>query len=91
MRQPPLNAHSQRPTGRLILTAAIAITGAIALGWPWLVAAGFAPLLLAAAPCAAMCALGLCLKGMSGNACSTTTARDLHVQPPQPKEELTNA
>ena len=43
--------------------------GALALGlgayssWGWLVAAGIAPLLLTFAPCAAMCALGLCTMG----------------------------
>jgi hypothetical protein len=31
--------------------------------WGWLVAAGIAPLLLAFAPCAAMCALGMCTMG----------------------------
>jgi hypothetical protein len=29
--------------------------------WSWLVAAGIAPVLLNAAPCALMCALGLCM------------------------------
>jgi len=29
--------------------------------WQWLVAAGIAPLLVAVAPCLAMCALGLCM------------------------------
>lgn len=31
--------------------------------WGWLVAAGIAPLLLTLAPCAAMCALGMCTMG----------------------------
>ena len=31
--------------------------------WGWLVAVGLAPILLALAPCAAMCALGMCMKG----------------------------
>ena len=30
------------------------------IGWPWLVAAGAAPLLISFAPCAIMCGLGLC-------------------------------
>lgn len=38
--------------------------GALGLGawfnWGWLVAAGIAPLLMTALPCAAMCVLGLC-------------------------------
>ena len=49
----------------------IIVAGAAALGvsaffnWGWLVAIGVAPLLLTALPCAAMCALGLCMKGGS--------------------------
>lgn len=57
----------------MILAAALPATGAIALGWPWLVAVGAAPLLLSAAPCLAMCALGLCLKCGSGKTCSIAT------------------
>jgi hypothetical protein len=51
---------------------------AIALNWGWLVAVGIAPLLLAFAPCAAMCALGLCASRMGGGSCSSkeTTAGD---------------
>ena len=40
------------------------------LGWGWLVAAGIAPVLLALAPCAAMCALGLCMSQSGGTASS---------------------
>ena len=32
--------------------------------WGWPVAVGLAPILLAVAPCAAMCALGMCTMGM---------------------------
>lgn|SRR5574337_1111977 len=32
--------------------------------WSWLVAIGVAPLLLSAAPCVAMCAVGLCMHRM---------------------------
>ena len=52
-----------------VALAAILLVGGAALNWGWLVAAGIAPLLLALAPCAAMCALGLCMKG--GNACKS--------------------
>lgn len=45
---------------------AIALVGGAALNWSWLVAVGIAPLLLAIAPCAAMCALGLCMKPGAG-------------------------
>ncbi|QRM35338.1 hypothetical protein JO965_41230 (plasmid) [Microvirga sp. VF16] len=43
-----------------LILAALALVGGAALNWSWLVAAGIAPLLLALAPCAAMCALSLC-------------------------------
>ena len=46
----------------LILAGALLATPALWLGWPWLAAAGLAPLLVALAPCAIMCALGLCMK-----------------------------
>jgi len=32
-------------------------------GWDWLAAAGLATVLVAVAPCLAMCALGLCMRG----------------------------
>ena len=47
----------------LILIAAAAIAAGAYSNWGWLVAAGIAPLLLTALPCAAMCALGLCMGG----------------------------
>ena len=43
--------------------AAVAIGLALKFNWGWLVAAGIAPILLTLAPCAAMCALGLCMGG----------------------------
>ena len=45
-----------------LAVGAVALVGGAALNWSWLVALGVAPLLLAIAPCAAMCALGLCMK-----------------------------
>lgn len=39
------------------------IGGGLALNWGWLTALGLAPVILALAPCAAMCGLGLCMKG----------------------------
>lgn len=64
-----------RPGGSrlLLVTAALgAITTAAAWQWSWLVAVGAAPLLLSAAPCAAMCGLGLCMHRMGGRSCGTT-------------------
>ena len=55
-------------TGRrvLVLTGAALAVPALWLGWPWLLAAGLAPLLLSLAPCLVMCGLGLCaMRGCS--------------------------
>ncbi len=49
----------------LAFGSGVLIVGA-ALNWSWLVAAGVAPILLALAPCAVMCALGLCAMKMTG-------------------------
>lgn len=57
---------------KLLWVLAVVIVGAgVALNWSWLVAAGIAPILLALAPCAAMCALGLCMSRMGGKSCSS--------------------
>ena len=68
----------------LILLTATALGAGIFLNWGWLVAAGIAPLLLAIAPCAAMCALGLCMSKMGGKSCSTQPA-------PSDRNSATNA
>jgi hypothetical protein len=52
---------------RLALTVGIALAaGGLWFGWPWLVAAGIAPIILALAPCllmcGAMCAASLCMR-----------------------------
>jgi hypothetical protein len=57
----------------LIALAVVLVVAAMALNWSWLVAVGIAPLLVAFAPCAAMCALGLCASRMGGKSCSTET------------------
>jgi hypothetical protein len=44
------------------------------LNWSWLVAVGIAPLLIAIAPCAVMCALGLCMSRMGGQSCSSQSS-----------------
>jgi hypothetical protein len=49
--------------------AAIVILAGVALGWNWLAAIGALPVLLALLPCAAMCALGLCMNRNHGRAC----------------------
>lgn len=64
-------------TGRrgLILLALAIIGIGVALNWGWLVAIGVAPVLLALAPCAAMCALGVCMSKMGGKSCSNESAQ----------------
>lgn len=49
------------PRRGLILAGLAIAVGGLALGWNWLAAIGVAPLILSLAPCAAMCALGICV------------------------------
>ena len=49
----------------LVLGGGVLVIGA-AFNWSWLVAAGVAPILITLAPCAIMCALGLCSMKMTG-------------------------
>jgi hypothetical protein len=61
--------------GLIVLSVAV-LAAAAFFNWSWLVAIGVAPLLLALAPCAAMCALGLCASRMGGKSCSTSSKPD---------------
>ncbi len=55
--------------------AAVTLVAAgFAWQWSWLVAIGVAPLLLSVAPCAIMCALGMCMMGRGGSSCKATKA-----------------
>jgi hypothetical protein len=71
-------AHRLRPylggrRGLIILSvSALAVDGF--LSWDWLVAVGLAPLIVAVAPCAVMCALGLCMSRMGGQSCSSQSS-----------------
>ena len=60
------------PLGRRgLLLAAMALIGAgLWLNWGWVAAIGAAPLILALAPCAVMCGLGLCMMGGSKSCAS---------------------
>ena len=49
------------PRRGLILAGLGIVAAGLALGWNWLSAIGVAPLILSLAPCAAMCALGVCV------------------------------
>lgn len=49
---------------RSLIVGAVVVGGAgLAFGWPTLVALGIAPILISLTPCAAMCALGMCMMG----------------------------
>lgn len=53
---------------RALVLGIVAVgVAALALGWPWVAAAGLAPLALTLLPCAMMCAVGLCMAGKDGN------------------------
>ena len=58
----------------LIVATLAAVGVGVALNWSWLVAIGVAPLLISLAPCAVMCALGLCMSRMGGKSCSTQSS-----------------
>ena len=54
----------------LVVLAVVATGVWLFLSWGWLAAVGLAPLLLALAPCAAMCAFGMCAN-KRGKSCSS--------------------
>lgn len=56
--------------GWIVLLIA-AVAAAAALNWGWLAAAGMTSVLLAFLPCAAMCALGLCMHRTGGKKCES--------------------
>lgn len=58
----------------LLLIGIAVIAAGLALGWKWVVAIGLAPIVLAVAPCALMCALGMCMMGMGRKAANPTGA-----------------
>ena len=57
-----------------VLGLAVVAAG-LAWQWTWLTAIGVAPILVSLAPCAAMCALGLCMTGRSGRSCPAGESR----------------
>ena len=73
------------PRGLIVVALAIIGTG-LALSWNWVVAAGFAPLLLSLAPCAAMCALGVCMMAKGNASCAKQGSAD-NAEPPDPTSE----
>jgi hypothetical protein len=73
-------------TRGLIMLAVAVVAAGGALNWSWLVAIGLAPIILAVLPCAAMCALGLCMmpKGRESCAGSDRTSRNAASEPQRP-------
>ena len=63
-----------RSRNGVIALIGLALVVAAAFNWSWLVAVGVVPLLITVLPCAAMCALGLCMNRMIGGSCSTETS-----------------
>jgi hypothetical protein len=59
----------------LIAAGVLALLLGAAFNWSWLIAVGAAPVLLAALPCAAMCALGLCAMSMNRSSAGAATSR----------------
>lgn len=55
----------------LVLAGAAAAGVVLGSNWGWLTTIGAAPILLTLAPCLAMCALGLCMRGGGAAACKT--------------------
>ena len=51
----------------LVASGALIIGAGLYLNWPAIAALGLAPLILTFAPCALMCALGLCAMSASRN------------------------
>lgn len=55
----------------ILVLASLAVVAGMALNWGWLTAIGVAPVLVGLLPCAAMCALGLCMNRAGDQTCST--------------------
>jgi hypothetical protein len=68
------NAIRARPRTTLVVLALLIVTAGAAMNWSALVAAGIAPLLISALPCAVMCALGLCMSRMGRSPAAAETA-----------------
>lgn len=57
----------------LALAGAAAVGAGAALNLDWLAAVGAPPILLSLLPCAAICALGLCMRGGATGSCPART------------------
>jgi hypothetical protein len=79
-----LNAIGARPRTILVAAALAIVAVGIAMNWSALVAAGIAPLIISALPCAVMCALGLCMSRTGTSSCASQTQSQ---QPAAPAAE----
>lgn len=61
----------------LLVLGGIAVTLGLGLNWSWLAAAGITPILVGLLPCAAMCALGLCLPRLMRPTADEAASRDM--------------
>jgi hypothetical protein len=69
------NTIRGRPRTVLASVALAVVTVGVAMNWSALVAAGIAPVLITALPCALMCGLGLCMSGLGKGSCPTERAQ----------------
>ena len=60
----------------LLLLGTVPVAAGLAWQWSWLTTIGVVPFVLSVAPCAAMCALGLCMAGKGARSCPTRQAGD---------------
>ncbi len=81
--QTPLDRMRSWATSRQGVIVIGLAAGALALGfsWNWLVAIGAASLILSFAPCAVMCALGICMMGRGKSSGTTQDASEVTGQP----------
>ena len=74
----------------VVIGGTAVVLAGLALGWNWLTAVGLAPLILSLAPCAIMCALGLCMMSR-GSASRATQSSVEQAEPPEPTSTSTQS
>jgi hypothetical protein len=65
----------------MMVLGGLVVVGGLYAGWGWLTAVGLAPIILALAPCAAMCAIGACAMSRGGSGCAKPAAEQ-KIEPP---------
>ena len=74
----------------LVISGTAVVVAGLALGWNWLTVVGLAPLILSLAPCAIMCALGLCMMSRSSSSKVTQSSVE-QAEPPEPTSTSTQS